>query len=52
MIKVILPDQFLVPAGVGSVETKIYPNMKINLVTRPGILGAGRLPRLKINTTP
>ena len=49
LIHLRLKDRKILQAGVGNVQTRIYPRGERNLISRGGVLGGITLPPLKIN---
>jgi len=52
LVRVCLAGRKLLHAGVGNVETRIYPRSKSCLLPKPGIIGVGKLPGIKVSTIP
>ncbi len=51
LLRVSAVDQRMVHIGVGNVEARVYPVGRSQLMARPGVLGMGALPRLRVNET-
>ncbi len=44
-----VPERRLIHVGVGNVAARVYPVGGSQLMTRPGVLGMGSLPKLRVN---
>ena len=51
LVRLSFAERTLTHAGVGNVEAHLFPNSRATLISRPGVLGSGTAPNLRITTT-
>ena len=51
LVRLSFAERTLTHAGVGNVEAHLFPNSRATLISRPGVLGSGLAPNLRITTT-
>lgn len=52
LMRICLPERRLLHIGIGNVAAQLHPRGNSNLVSRPGVIGVGAPPKIRVNEMP